>query len=285
MICLVLLSGGPIEASQKVTPTVLVGDGETTLFAFDDVSIPFAYNLYLSMHQPRKHPDNPVLPLGEPGDPDEWQQRYEGIYIGLPNHFEASGLAPNRNQEGVNSVKLATSRDLRRWVKVGNRESFIPVSEIGGGAIDTGQVWAGSRPQIHGDELWFYYTGYNHRFETKDPYRSGVHLAKLKRDRFTSFGSDQEGGFVETRAIRFDGSRLFLNANASEGEVRVEVIDLKGRKVLEGWTRDEANPIKGDQLRVEAKWRGQKDLSSFQGESIRFRFRLYNARLFSFWIE
>ena len=59
----------------------------------------------------------------------------------------------------------------------------------------------------------------------------------------------------------------------------------RGRKVLEGWTRDEANPIRGDQLRGEARWRGQKDLSSFHGESIRFRFRLHNARIFSFWVE
>ncbi len=252
-----------------------------------------AYDQLLGEKRVREHLANPRLRTLTINQPEHYNAEiynmpvfpYEGIYIGLPNHFEASGLAPNRNQEGVNSVKLATSRDLRRWVKVGNRESFIPVSEIREGAIDTGQVWAGSRPQIHGDELWFYYTGYNHRFETKDPYRAGIYLAKLKRDRFASFGSDEKGGFVETRAIRFDGSRLFVNADASEGEVRVEVVDQRGRKVLEGWTRDESNPIRRDHVRVEAKWRGQKDLSSFHGESIRFRFRLYNARIFSFWME
>ena len=122
-------------------------------------------------------------------------------------------------------------------------------------------------------------------FETDDPYRGAIHLAKLKRDRFASFGSDEKGGFIETRAIRFDGSRLFLNADASDGEVRVELVDQRGRRVLEGWSRDESSPIRGDQLRAEAKWRGQQDLSSFHGESIRFRFRLYNARLFSFWVE
>ena len=194
-----------------------------------------AYDQLLGEERVREHLANPRLRTMTINQPEHYNTEiynmpvfpYEGIYIGLPNHFESSGHAPNRNQEGVNSVRLATSRDLRRWVKVGNRESFISVSEIGDGAIDTGQVWAGSRPQIHGDELWFYYTGYNHRFETKAPYRSGVHLAKLKRDRFASFGSDEKGGFVETRAIRFEGSRLFLNADASEGEVRVEVVDVK----------------------------------------------------------
>ena len=51
---------------------------------------------------------------------------YEGLYIGLPTYFEASGQTPNRNQEGVNSVKLSVSRDLRRWEKVGSRSFLHP---------------------------------------------------------------------------------------------------------------------------------------------------------------
>ena len=252
-----------------------------------------AYDQLLGEKRVREHLANPKLRLMTVNQPEHYNTEiynmpifpYEGIYIGLPNHFEAAGHSPNRNQEGINSVKLSTSRDLRRWVKVGNRGSFIPVSELGNGAIDTGQVLAASRPQVHGDELWFYYTGLNHRFQTDDPYRGGIHLAKLKRDRFAYFGADQEGGFVETRAIRFDGNRLFINAEATDGEVRVEVIDQRGRRVLEGWSRDRSQPIQGDHLRAEVKWTGKPDLGAFQGESIRFRFRLHNARLFSFWLE
>ncbi len=55
----------PIEAGKKVIATTSVRDEEATLFTFDDISIPFTYNLYLSIHRPRKHPDDPVLPLGE----------------------------------------------------------------------------------------------------------------------------------------------------------------------------------------------------------------------------
>ena len=252
-----------------------------------------AYDQLLGEKRVREHLANPKLRLMTVNQPEHYNTEiynmpifpYEGTYIGLPNHFEAAGHSPNRNQEGINSVKLSTSRDLRRWVKVGNRGSFIPVSELGDGAIDTGQVLAASRPQVHGDELWFYYTGLNHRFQTDDPYRGGIHLAKLKRDRFAYFGADQEGGFVETRAIRFDGNRLFINADATDGEVRVEVIDQRGRRVLEGWSRDRSQPIQGDHLRAEVKWTGKPDLGAFQGESIRFRFRLYDARLFSFWLE
>ncbi len=253
-----------------------------------------AYDQRLGEKRVREHLSNPRLRLLTVNQPEHYNTEiynmpvfpYEGIYIGLPNFFEASGHSPNRNQEGVNSVKLSTSRDLRRWVKVGDRgSSFIPVSELGGGAIDIGQVLAASRPQVHGDELWFYYTGLNHRFQTDDPYRAAIHLAKLKRDRFAYFTSDEKGGFVETRALSFDGDQLFINTDANKGELRVEVIDERGRKVLEGWSKDRCRSIQGDHLRAEIKWTGQKDLSSLQGQRVRFRFRLYNARLFSFWIE
>lgn len=254
-----------------------------------------AYDQLLGERRVKDHLANPRLRLMTVNQPEHYNTEiynmpvfpYEGIYIGLPNFFESSGHSPNRNQEGVNSVKLSTSRDpsLKKWVKVGDRGSFIPVSEVGGGAIDTGQVLAASRPQVHGDELWFYYTGYNHRFQKDDPYQGAIHLATLKRDRFAFFGSDKKGGFVETRAVSFDGSRLFVNADASDGELRVEVVNERGREVLEGWTRDRCLSIQGDHLSAEVKWTGQQDLSALRGQRVRFRFRLYSARLFSFWVQ
>ena len=51
-----------------MTPAEATPLPEATFFAFDDVSIPFTDNLYLTLHQPEKHPNNPVVPPGgEPG--------------------------------------------------------------------------------------------------------------------------------------------------------------------------------------------------------------------------
>src|SRR5579862_578285 len=46
---------------------------EATLFAFDDVSIPFRQNLFVQMHPGEKHPANPVLKRGGKGAPDEFR--------------------------------------------------------------------------------------------------------------------------------------------------------------------------------------------------------------------
>ncbi len=215
---------------------------------------------------------------------------YEGIYIGLPNYFEASGRTPPavNNQDGINSVKLATSRDLYHWTKVGERESFIPVSEVGGGRIDTVQVLAASRPIRMGDELWFYYTGLDARYqpdsERRVPLRGGIHLAKLRRDGFVSFRGGSDEGFVETRPIRFEGRRLLVNAEA-RGEVRAAVVDTRGREVLAGWTREQSRPVRGDELRAEVAWDGHAGIEELRGQVVRFRFYLRDADLYAFWIE
>ena len=56
---------------------------EAVLFAFDDHSIPFTDNLQLSLEAPEKYSGNPVLPSGQPGEPDEWQLRY---YCSIVRH-------------------------------------------------------------------------------------------------------------------------------------------------------------------------------------------------------
>jgi len=82
----------------------------------------------------REHLTNPRLRTLTVNVPEQYNTEiysmpvfpYEGLYIGLPTYFEASGQTPNRNQEGVNSVKLSVSRDLRRWEKVGSRSFLHP---------------------------------------------------------------------------------------------------------------------------------------------------------------
>ncbi|MFN0171894.1 MAG: hypothetical protein ACKV22_36230 [Bryobacteraceae bacterium] len=212
---------------------------------------------------------------------------YEGLYIGLPNFFEASGRTPppQNNQDGINSVKLAVSRDLRHWTKVGKREYFIPISEYREGILDSVQILAASRPIVMGDELWFYYSGLDARYRPDDSHNGAIHLAKLRRDGFASFHAGPRGGFVETRPIRFTGSRLLVNADAAQGDIRAEVVDERGRQVLAGWEVSHSRPVNGNHLAAVLEWSGRPDISALHGRTVRLRFRLRNADLYSFWFE
>jgi len=96
-----------------------------TLFAFDDVSIPFRQNLRLEMHQPRKHPANPVMPHGQLGEPDEYRAQFYGSVIREGGKFrmwyiagdqEAIDAIPTRAYRGWQAA-YAESEDGIHWVK------------------------------------------------------------------------------------------------------------------------------------------------------------------------
>lgn len=216
--------------------------------------------------------------------------RYEGLYIGLPNYFESSGRIPlpRGNQDGINSPKLACSRDLRAWTRVGDFGHFIPISELGEGTLDTGQIMASSRPIPRGDELWFYYSGFDVRYRPgrarpTDEYRGAIHLAKLRRDGFVSLRGEGPASLVDTRPLEIRGGRLLVNAVAS-GELRAEITSADGRTVLPGWSAAECAPVRGDQLRAEVRWAG-RSLAELAGTTVRLRFRPAGADLYSFWVE
>ena len=170
-------------------------------------------------------------------------------------------------------------------MKVGSRDSFLPVSRLGEGRIDTAQVLPVSRPIVKGDELWFYYSGVDVRYPDRGAFQAAIHLARLRRDGFVSFWADEKGGFVETGTLRFGGTQLWVNADASRGEIRVEVRNPGGRKALDGWTRGASRPLTTDQLKVRMQWEGQDSLESLSGQRVRFRFHLKDAHLYSFWFE
>ena len=58
-----------------------VRSDSATFFAFDDHAIPFRENLLLRMRHAHKHPDNPVVPRGEAGDPDHVRAQYYGSVV------------------------------------------------------------------------------------------------------------------------------------------------------------------------------------------------------------
>ncbi|MEJ1972464.1 MAG: hypothetical protein WDM96_08435 [Lacunisphaera sp.] len=216
--------------------------------------------------------------------------RYEGLYIGLPNYFESSGRIPlpRGNQDGINSPKLACSRDLRAWTRVGDRTHFIPISEMGPGVLDTGQIMASSHPVRHGDELWFYYSGIDVRHRPNmprvvDEYHGAIYLAKLRLDGFVSLHAGEKAGFVDSRPVTIEGRHLFVNATAA-GTLRAEITGPDGRTPLPGWDAGQCVPVTGDQLRAELTWPG-RDLATLSGQRVRIRFHLQQADLYSFWLE
>jgi len=221
--------------------------------------------------------------------------RYEGLYVGLPELFYSTGAVDNYpNTDGFKLVELACSRDLREWTRVGDRQPFLGPSSVGAGAYDLTQFSPPSRPVVRGDELWFYYNGMKYRscweyigeypdghmepFDGIDPDWGAICLAVLRRDGFVSLTADGNGGTLLTESFEFQGSDISVNVDATGGELGVDMIREDGDAVAA------AEPLSGDHTSIELSWSGGNP-AAYGGESVRLRFELRDASLYSYWVH
>ena len=116
-----------------------------------------------------------------------------------------------------------------------------------------------------------------------DEYHAAIHLAKLRLDGFVSLRAGPEGGLVDTRPVTLEGGHLLINAVAT-GEIRAEITSRDGRQALPGWGAEDCEPVTGDQLHAELRWRG-RHLAELKGQQVRIRFHVKAGELYSFWLE
>lgn len=97
---------------------------------------------------------------------------------------------------------------------------------------------------------------------------------------FASLNADVRGEAVSP-PLTFEGTQLFLNyATSAAGSVRIEIQDPDGQP-LPGFSLEEAQHQFGDVIDEAARWTGGADLSALTGKTVRLRFVLEDADLFS----
>ena len=87
-----------------------------------------------------------------------------------------------------------------------------------------------------------------------------------------------------TRPVTFSGKYLFVNLDAPDGALRVEVLDRGGRVIPE-YAAARSIPVRGNSTRALVTWTATPDLATVAGETVRFRFTLTRGRLYSFWVS
>ena len=226
--------------------------------------------------------------------------RYESRYIGLPMMFYRSGQFPpdwegfdemnlperimgyvrrSGDWTGVHVVQLTSSRDLRHWQRLGDREPFIGPSRLDSGAYDTLCIGCPHYPAVRGDELWFYYPGIkSYAYVSLAKRDAGaICLAVLRRDGFISLDAGEEGGTILTKPFTLPDGKLFVNVDAPGGELRAEMLDPDAKVIAT------SAPLKGDLLREKVRW-AQGNLEALQGQQVALRLTLHKGSLYSYWI-
>jgi hypothetical protein len=192
---------------------------------------------------------------------------------------------------GVIDIELIISRDGFNWQRPFRDNFFIP--REGGKSFEAGSIFTNTTPVILNDEIRLYYGAYSMGATSanNDEQNSGIGLVTLPRDRFAGIGtvavSDHptlseplhDVGQVTLKETDLTNcTHMTLNADASAGDIRVELLDADGYRV-EGLTEDDAVLITGDSLRHEVRW-NTRAMTDIQGE-YRVRIHLHNAEVFA----
>jgi hypothetical protein len=193
------------------------------------------------------------------------------------------GFLTMHDEAGYFRIQLAWSSNGLQW----NRSWRQPWLDVGSGKdFDRGMVLGPADPIFHEKEIWFPYGGFPIRHDSPaTDWESAIGLATMRLDGFSAWQAENETGELMTQPFRCAGDRLFINAEAQTGFVQVEVLDEKGIPI-KGFEMKSCRSISADTLAHESDgwviWRRAKDLRAVEGKLIQLRFRLQNARLFSF---
>ncbi len=244
------------------------------------------------------------------------------LLIGFPVRYVDRGLRRKTVSADDGSDKLGPediqrwSTSLRALPGFEHRAMRAKLSERYGSALTEGLMMASRdgasfkrwneaflRPGIERTGTWNY--GHNligwHMVETKSEFEgapnelsfyategystsSGTALRRhtLRLDGFVSVQAPMSGGELITKPMKFSGKTLSLNfATSAAGSLQVELQDEHG-KPLPGYVLDDCEELFGDTIDRRVIWKTKPDLSSIVGKTVRVRFVLRDADLFSF---
>jgi len=198
---------------------------------------------------------------------------YNGMYFALLQVLDAAVT-------GNMPIELALSHDGYNWQRPFRDTMFLPALEDKT-QFDASLIWSNATPVFLDDEFRFYYGAYGHPWNSNDPEQiSGIGLATMPRDRFAGVRPTEHIGQITLKATDLsDVASLLVNADASQGTVRVEVLNADGYR-MPGFTRDEAIPIHGDNLRHRVAWK-ESTLEELPPGRYKLRLHLEDAEVFA----
>ena len=201
-----------------------------------------------------------------------------GVYIGLLGVMEF----PEDDDDRVKQhVELAWSPDSVEWHRIQEETPFIghtPSEEERYGAMpyDWGTIFA-SAPVFLDDEVRLYYGACDWFFF--DWRRGFLAMATLRPDGWAGYEqvSAEAPAIVTTTPVAWTGKELHLTADVGEGGgVKVTLLGEGGGKLAE------SRPIGTTATDAQVEWPDGSPGENLKGKTVRLRFEVRNAKLYSF---
>jgi hypothetical protein len=198
---------------------------------------------------------------------------YAGIYFSMLQVLDPGDT-------GNMPIELAISRDGLAWKRPFRDAHFLSALEDKS-QFDASIIWSNATPVLLDDEFRFYYGAYGNAWNSQDTQQiSGLGLATLPRDRFAAIEPIETLGQITLKPLDLRAYRaITLNADASDGMVRVEVLDADGYQVA-GFSKKQAVAIRGDRVTHRVSWR-DKRLADLPEGLYKLRIHLENAKVYA----
>ena len=240
-----------------------------------------------------------------------------GLYIGITSEFLAEPFWQERNghnwrDQAFSRLGLYTSRDGKRWHRVGGPESWVDTGSPGdqdygfacftpaGELVHNGKLVIpySANPQ---KQSWLNQTPPNPMYPQDEfERRQKAWLARqalqgdprtkravggliLREDGWARLAPEYETGQVYTKQFVFEGDALRVNAECNYGYLQVELLDPQFQP-YEGFAAELCDPVIGapDKIWHTVRWQGKSDLRTLWNKPVRIRFTLHEASIYAF---
>ena len=251
-----------------------------------------------------------VIVAGDKRDPQEMYNiyymspfRYGDLYLGLINtmytlatseSYESFNKSPNYPNEtlGHLDIQLAYTRDGKTWTRPDDRSVIVPYGKPG--ELDDGAIYPAENPIVHNGETWIYYTANRllhcwwHEWELEKKIKQRdmacCMLAKMPEDGWVSLDANEQEGFFVCKPWG-PPHEIFVNADAADGAIEVELITPYGQSVPQ-YSRSDCVAITANGKNQPIRWKhGQSPWETIAKNhlgGLLVKFYLKNAKLYSY---
>ncbi|MBC8869951.1 MAG: hypothetical protein H8E44_11065 [Planctomycetes bacterium] len=213
---------------------------------------------------------------------------YHGVYLGIQWMFRISDAEGFWNcHGGPMDGRLLFSRDWTKPWQIPSRKFVVPRGRKG--EWDWGMICGiANRPVKNrtGDEWWYYYGGWDGGHGTSKR-RASIGIAKFRVDGFASLDTFGTEGALRTPNLKFAGTKLKLNIDASGADttgtknyVKVELMDETGQ-AIEGYSQSDCDPIHANSVDNVVTWKDNSDVSKLAGRVISVKIHMKGAELYA----
>ncbi len=236
------------------------------------------------------HWRRPVLAL-EPDDGDPVQTQiygmqmtsYGAFVLGWPMRYATwESETKAEKMSGNWDVEFAFSRGGYCWHRPMRGEYFIGRGD--GGEWTKGLVSVASSPLFFDNEIRFYFSACSHQHG--DAYaakRFQIGAASIRPDRFIGLRAADAvdaPAELETRPFAVDSPDVYLNAEATGGEVTVQLTDQE-RNPLPGFDFDSCVPLCANATVHKVAWQGKPATIGYTKRPIRLQVRAEKAVVYA----